>query len=109
MIKFEKVEVYKTDSGREPLMEWVNSLGEPTQSRMKEKMSRVMSGCLGDWKSLGRGIYELRVHFGAGYRMYFALEENKLILLLCGGNKSRQKKDIAKAKKYLTEYQGRSI
>ena len=46
-----------------------------------------MRGYLGDWKSLGSGIYEVRMQFGGGYRMYYALEGNNVILLLCGGNK----------------------
>lgn len=58
----------------------------------------------GDCKNLGNGVCELRFRFGSGYRIYFAKEEEKLILLLCAGDKSTQTKDIEKAKQYWTDY-----
>jgi putative addiction module killer protein len=53
---------------------------------------------LGDCESVGAGVYELRIHYGAGYRVYFSYDGKDLILLLCGGDKSTQQKDIKKAK-----------
>ncbi len=67
------------------------------------RLARIRLGNLGDWKSLGEGIYELRVDEGVGYRLYFTQESNKKIILL-GGNKNTQHKDIAKARKYLQDY-----
>ena len=57
----------------------------------------------GDSESLGAGVYELRIHYGPGYRLYYMnsnAREAKVIILLCGGDKSTQKKDIQTAKKY---------
>ena len=60
-------------------------------------------GNLGDSKSLGRGIHELRIFVGPGYRLYFALRRGALIVLLCGGDKSSQQRDIARARRLLGE------
>jgi putative addiction module killer protein len=52
---------------------------------------------LGDYKSVGEGVFELRFHFGRGYRIYFGMIDNVIVLLLCGGDKNNQAKDIKKA------------
>ena len=64
------------------------------------------SGNYGDFKSLKDGVFELRLMFGSGYRVYFAEDGNDVVLLLIGGDKSSQKNDIQKAKEYWKEYQG---
>jgi putative addiction module killer protein len=65
------------------------------------------AGNLGDHKFIGDGIYELRLAFGAGYRIYYGVEGDALMLLLCGGDKSTQRKDIKKASMYLKDYLSR--
>ncbi len=67
----------------------------------------VALGNLGDVKSVGAGVSELRLAFGKGYRVYFAQEGEKIILLLCGGDKGSQDKDIREAKTYLQDYRRR--
>jgi putative addiction module killer protein len=69
---------------------------------------RLQTGLLGDWDSVGEGVYELRIDFGPGYRVYFGQEGKLLILLLCGGDKSTQTKDIKRAHAYWKDYQTRS-
>lgn len=63
-----------------------------------------MAGNLGDVKSVGDGVHELRLAFGPGYRIYFGADGDELIILLCGGDKGSQDKDIRKAKEFLADY-----
>ena len=63
-----------------------------------------VNGYYGDYKSVGDGVFELRFFFGPGYRIYFAEEDDTIVILLCGGDKSTQAKDIEKAKEYLKDY-----
>jgi putative addiction module killer protein len=65
----------------------------------------VSLGNFGDSKSLGNGIYELRLHFGGGYRVYYGISGKKMILLLAGGVKKTQSKDIKTSFRYWKEYQ----
>jgi len=67
-------------------------------------LDRIQIGNLGDYKSLGAGLFELRFHFGPGYRVYFGMDGESLILLLFGGNKANQLKDINKAFSYWRVY-----
>jgi putative addiction module killer protein len=61
-------------------------------------------GNFGDTKSVGKGVFELRMHFGAGYRVYFGQHGKQLILLLCGGDKNSQSKDICMAHNYWDDF-----
>jgi len=69
------------------------------RARILVRMDRVEIGNKGDYRSVGNDIYELRFHFGRGYRVYYG-EIDNMILLLCGGDKSSQKQDVKKAKAY---------
>ena len=71
-------------------------------------MDRLNLGNFGGCKSLGGGLHELKIDFGPGYRVYFADVENVIVLLLWGGDKSTQAKDIDVAKKYLADYKKRT-
>ena len=64
-------------------------------------------GNMGDWKSVGDGVNELRVKYGSCFRIYFSKLDNVLLLLLCGGDKSSQAGNIKKAKEYLKDYMER--
>lgn len=96
---------YKTLSGACPFIEWFETLDLTTQARIEVRLDRVRLGNFGDSKSLGDGIYELRLHFGGGYRVYYAISGNKVILLLMGGAKKNQTKDIKTARRYWKSYQ----
>jgi putative addiction module killer protein len=74
------------------------------RKRILVRVSRLQRGNYGDYKSVGEGVSELRMFFGSGYRVYFGERGNNLIVLLCGGDKSSQDKDIEKAKEYWQEY-----
>ncbi|MBQ0798296.1 MAG: type II toxin-antitoxin system RelE/ParE family toxin [Porticoccaceae bacterium] len=67
------------------------------------RIESLRQGNSGDSKSLGTGLHELRIHFGPGYRIYYTRKSGLVILLLCGGEKSSQSKDIAHARKILAE------
>lgn len=100
-----QVEIYQTQVGKQPLMEWLRSLKDKqTQALVLKRINRIRQGNLGDFKALQEGLFELRIHTGPGYRLYFAQEGSVLILLLCGGDKSTQQKDIQKALTYLRDY-----
>ena len=74
------------------------------QARVFVRLERVRLGNLGDCKPVGDGVSELRVKAGPGYRVYFGRDGRTLVVLLCGGNKATQRKDIADAKKYWWDY-----
>ena len=68
------------------------------RARIDVRIRRMLLGNLGDVKTIGEGVFEIRIDFGPGYRVYFARKQNVLVILLAGGNKSTQVKDIQKAK-----------
>jgi putative addiction module killer protein len=65
------------------------------------------AGNFGDHKSVGGGVWERRINFQQGYRVYFAKDGDELVILFCGGTKTRQQSDIAKAKEYWSDYKKR--
>jgi putative addiction module killer protein len=80
-----------------------------TRAKIWTRLDRLKLGNFGDCKTLQEGVCELRIHYGPGIRIYYGKIGNKVILLLCGGDKNAQERDIAKAKAYLKEYQSREI
>jgi len=74
------------------------------KNRIRTRINRIRLGNLGDCKTLRRGIHELRISFGPGYRIYFTKNTNTEILILCAGEKKTQKKDIKSAIAYWEEY-----
>ena len=73
------------------------------QARILARLESARLGNLGDCKAVGSGIREMRMHVGAGYRLYFVQRKERILLLLCGGSKSSQRSDIAKAKRLALE------
>lgn len=88
-----------------PFIEWFETLDLTTQARIEVRFDRIRLGNFGDSKNLGDGIYELRFHFGSGYRVYYGISGQKVILLLMGGVKKTQTKDIKTARRYWESYQ----
>jgi putative addiction module killer protein len=72
------------------------------------RINRLTAGNFGDCKSLGRGLYELRIDWGPGYRVYYAMIEKRCVLLLCGGDKRKQAADSERAVAYFDEYKIRT-
>lgn len=78
---------------------WAKSLRDGVaKSRIADRIDRLARGLLGDVQSVGGGVSELRIHYGPGYRVYFVQRGDVLIVLLCGGDKGSQARDIARAK-----------
>lgn len=83
---------------------WLSELRDArAKARVIARIDSARFGNLGDTKSVGGGVHEMRIHVGAGYRIYFARTGKFVLLLLCGGDKSSQVRDIARAKRLLTE------
>ena len=79
--------------------DWLNGMPDrKARLRINDRLKRLASGNVGDSKSVGDGVQELRLHFGPGYRVYYIWRDGVLIILLNGGDKSSQARDIAKAK-----------
>lgn len=97
--------IYQTQTGAAPFETWLNSLRD-IQGRavIRKRLNRVRLGNLGDAKSVGNGVFELRIDFGPGYRVYFGDQNGAIVVLLCGGDKSTQEKDIQRAKEYWAEF-----
>lgn len=88
------IEVLRTEA----FIDWLRSLRDRrAQQRIAMRIARVESGLIGDSKSVGGGVAELRIDYGPGYRLYYTKRGDAIILLLCGGDKSSQQRDIAKA------------
>ena len=73
------------------------------QARIIARLDSAKLGNLGDCKAVGSGVREMRVHYGPGYRLYFIQRQEQILILLCGGSKSNQRQDIAKAKRIAAE------
>ena len=90
----------------EEYLQWFNSLRDTKiKHRVVARIERLKFGLLGDTKSVGDGVSELRLYFGAGYRIYYTIRNGEIIILLTGGDKSTQSRDIARAKELAKEYQ----
>lgn len=88
----------------EQFRDWLDGLRDRrARLRIDDRLRRLASGNAGDTKSVGDGVQELRLHFGPGYRIYYIWRDGVLIILLCGGDKSSQARDIVKAKELAKE------
>lgn len=96
--------VYKTQGDEEPFTEWLFSLRDKiTRHRIETRIDRIGQGNYGDYKRF-QGIIELRLDFGKGYRLYCGEDGDMLVVLLIGGDKGSQDKDIKKASEYWRDY-----
>lgn len=100
--------IYRTAAGEEPFSQWLDRLRErAVRARIRARLDRVSLGNWGDHKAVGKGVIELREHYGPGYRLYCAQDGPAVVLLLCGGSKSSQPEDISKAQQLWADYQQR--
>ena len=90
---------------RTPFSDWLDSLKDArTVGIVRARLNRIRVCNFGDCKPVGGGVEELRIDFGPGYRIYFGREGSLVVILLCGGNKGTQGRDLARARKYWKEY-----
>jgi putative addiction module killer protein len=100
---------YQLSDERVPVSDWLSGLRDRTaRAQIEVRLRRVSSGNLGDAKSVGDGVSELRVDVGAGYRVYYGKHGQALVILLCGGDKGSQQSDITLAKTYWTDWKRRN-
>ncbi len=87
-----------------PYIDWLKKQDKTAMSRVRVAIDRLRSGNTGNLKSVGDGVYEIRLTFGAGFRIYLGWEDDGIVILLQGGTKHRQSADIAKAKDFWRDY-----
>jgi putative addiction module killer protein len=103
-----EIQDYLTAEGKDPFKDWVSALADRmARARVLTRVQRMAAGNFGDCKPLDGGVWELRIDHGPGYRVYYAQAGNRLILLLIGGDKRRQRADIVTALDYWNDWQRR--
>ena len=103
-----EIETYQTQDGRSPFPQWLRDLRDRTAgARIRTRIARLRLGNFGDTNGLGGGLHELRIDYGPGYRIYFGRIGNRIVLLLCGGTKKTQSRDIEQARSYWNNYRSR--
>lgn len=96
---------YQRSDGSVPFLTWLHSLRDAkSRAIVRLRLDRLEHGNRGDWKSVGQGVLELRISYGPGFRIYFGEDGTYVVILLCGGDKSSQRHDIARAHNYWTDY-----
>jgi putative addiction module killer protein len=105
------VEEYVTEDGKAPFADWLSHLKDKTgQSKLLARIRRASFGNFGDFKTIkgAKGLYEMREHYGPGYRIFYTTVGKKIILLLAGSSKKDQAKAVTQAKRYLADYEERT-
>jgi putative addiction module killer protein len=101
-----KIKVYVRLNGRSPFEEWISSLRDTrTKARVFTRIDRMRFGNFGDYKSVEQGVFELRIPYGPGLRVYFGLIGADVVLLIGGGDKASQARDIRFAQRCWKEFQ----
>ena len=97
--------LYTTDTGRQPYVDWFKKLDKRDKSIVLSRLARLRQENFGDCKKIkGAAIWELRIDYGPGYRVYFGRQDNVVVVLLVGGDKGSQERDIKKAQQYWLDH-----
>jgi putative addiction module killer protein len=99
-----ELRTYVDAGGRSAFERWFDRLEAQAASKVTIALARLEQGNVSNVKAVGEGVSELRIHWGPGYRVYFGQDGARLVILLCGGSKQRQAKDIAGAKALWSAY-----
>ncbi len=101
----QRVEIYETIDGKSPFKAWLRNLRDQrAKQRVRARIARVRLGNFGDLKSVGEGVLELRIHAGPGYRVYLGRDGDAIVVLLAGGDKGSQDRNISEARRYWKDY-----
>ena len=100
-----EVREYTEPHGRSPFQQWFEDLEARAAAKVTVALARLQQGNVSNVKGVGGGVLELRIDYGPGYRVYYLQRGMKYVLLLAGGDKSSQARDIARAKRLLEEYE----
>ena len=101
------VREYNDREGRSPFAAWLNDLNAPAAAKVTTALTRVAGGNFSNVKGVGSGMFECRIDFGPGYRVYFGKDGERLVILLGGGTKKRQQHDIETALARWQDYKRR--
>ena len=97
-----EIDYYSKPNGFCPFIEWLDGQDLKIQQRILARLDRVRCGNFGDHKTVSKGLYELRFHFSSGLRVYYKIEDQKVVIILTGSDKKDQKKQIELAQTYAT-------
>jgi putative addiction module killer protein len=95
---------YLGADGRGPFARWFDDLDTDAAAKVVRTLARIEQGNLSNAKSVGEGVHEYKIDFGPGYRVYFGRDGDRLVILLAGGTKKRQQRDIETARAYWRDY-----
>jgi putative addiction module killer protein len=107
MLMMIDIREYHDRAGRSPFREWFDGLNSEASRKVATALYKVGLGNLSSAKSVGEGVYECRIHFGPGYRVYFGKEGELMVILLGGGTKQRQSNDVRVAIERWEDYKRR--
>ena len=96
-----EIKFYRLPNGKEPVKDWLLGLDKSLRVKVIRRIERIYDDNFGDFKQIESNLYELRFTLGKGYRIYYTIQNDVLVLLLNAGDKSKQSKDIELAKTYL--------
>lgn len=102
-----KLRYYLTGDGKSPFESWFSDLDAPAAAKVTVALARLGQGNTSNTKTVGEGVLEYRIDWGPGYRVYFGRDGEVLVILLTGGTKKRQQRDIAQAKELWADYKQR--
>ena len=100
-----EIRIYEEENGNKPYLKWLADIDRHARNKVLIAISRLKDGNTSNVKSIGNGVSEVKITFGAGFRVYFGYENSEIVILLGGGTKKRQDKDIKIAKSLWKKYQ----
>jgi putative addiction module killer protein len=101
------IKIYEAKDGKRPFEEWHSALPVQQALKIDDAVTRMELGNFGDHKTVGGGVMERRIHTSPAMRVYYAMDGKDVVILLAGGTKHRQERDIARAKDFWAEYNSR--